>query len=234
MAGEILPSSPYFIHSNENPSLKFVDPPLNQDNYNSWSRAMRLALNTKEKLGFVDGTIPVPNNARDTAIWLNTARDIWLNLKTRYSQGDAFRLSDLMEEFYAIRQGAVDVNQYFTNLKIVWDEIQVLKPTPNCDCEPLCNPNCKTLKAVQSHIATDYVIKFVKGLYESLGQVRSQILMMKPLPNIDDAFSLVLQFERQQRSVVSQLQGGISSFNPNIVNAASVNVGSRVSKQLAV
>lgn len=55
-----------------------------------------------------------------------------MNLKSRINQGDSFRLSDLVEEFYAVKQGTVDVNQYFTNLKIIWDKIQVLKPTPNC------------------------------------------------------------------------------------------------------
>lgn len=46
--------------SNENPSLKLVDQPLNPDNYNSWSRAMCPALSTKKKLGFIDGTIKMP------------------------------------------------------------------------------------------------------------------------------------------------------------------------------
>lgn len=114
-----------------------------------------------------------------SVLWMNTAKDIWLNLKARYSQGDAFRFSDLMEEFYALKQSSLDVNQYFTNLKIVWDEIEVLKPTPNYSCEPVCNPNCVTLKAIQNNIAT-YVIKFLKELNDSLGQVMSQILMMKP------------------------------------------------------
>lgn len=42
-------SSPDYIHTNENPSLEVVDTP-----------AMRLALISKKKLVFVDGTIPVP------------------------------------------------------------------------------------------------------------------------------------------------------------------------------
>lgn len=56
MTTNILPASPYYIHSNENPSMKLVDPPLNPDNYNLLSRAMRLALSTKKKLGFIDGS----------------------------------------------------------------------------------------------------------------------------------------------------------------------------------
>lgn len=53
MPTKILSSIPYFIHSNENPSLELVDPSVNPNNYNSGSRAMRLALSTKKKLGFI-------------------------------------------------------------------------------------------------------------------------------------------------------------------------------------
>lgn len=59
MTVEISPSSSHFVHSND-PSLKLVEPPLNQNNNNSWSRAMRLVLTTKKKFGFVDGSILIP------------------------------------------------------------------------------------------------------------------------------------------------------------------------------
>ena len=34
---------------------------LNEENYGSWSRAMRLALSVKNKTGFIDGTLQAPN-----------------------------------------------------------------------------------------------------------------------------------------------------------------------------
>lgn len=51
-------SSPYYLHHNENPSLVLVTPPLSSSNYYHWSRAMRMALLSKNKLQFVDGSIP--------------------------------------------------------------------------------------------------------------------------------------------------------------------------------
>lgn len=99
----------------------------------------------------------------------------------------------------------------------------VLKPTPNCKCTPTCNPDCDTLKVVQNHIATNCVIKFLKGFNDLLEQVRSQILMMKPLPNIEEAFSTVVQFGRQKRNAMNQMQGGVSSFMPNVASATNVS-----------
>ena len=59
-------SSPFYLHPSENPSLVLVTSLLTGMNYHTWSRAMRMALLLKNKLKFVDGTIPVP--ARDDAV----------------------------------------------------------------------------------------------------------------------------------------------------------------------
>ena len=58
-------SSPYFVHPGDGPSTVTVTPLLTGSNYHSWSRAMKRALGAKMKLDFVDGTIPVPDDAFD-------------------------------------------------------------------------------------------------------------------------------------------------------------------------
>ena len=52
--------NPLYIHPNESPSTVLVSPPLSDGNYHSWSRAMKMSLLTKNKLGFVDSTIVEP------------------------------------------------------------------------------------------------------------------------------------------------------------------------------
>ncbi|KAK4285644.1 hypothetical protein QN277_002314 [Acacia crassicarpa] len=53
------PSSCYYMHPNENPSLIHVSSPLIGSNYHHWARAMTVALMSKNKFQFVDGTLPV-------------------------------------------------------------------------------------------------------------------------------------------------------------------------------
>ena len=49
---------PLFLHHAENPSLVLVTLPLiGGENYLTWARAVRKALLTKNKLGFIDGTL---------------------------------------------------------------------------------------------------------------------------------------------------------------------------------
>lgn len=52
--------SPFFLHSADHPGLSIVAHTLDGSNYNSWSIAMRISLDAKNKLGFVDGSLARP------------------------------------------------------------------------------------------------------------------------------------------------------------------------------
>lgn len=56
----------FFLHNSENPGMSSITHPLIGPNYNSWSRAMEVALNAKIKLGFIDETIVKPPNVNST------------------------------------------------------------------------------------------------------------------------------------------------------------------------
>ena len=49
---------PLFLHHGESPSIALVTQPLTRsENYSAWARAVRKALLTKNKLGFIDGVL---------------------------------------------------------------------------------------------------------------------------------------------------------------------------------
>ncbi|KAL6196985.1 hypothetical protein ACLB2K_032598 [Fragaria x ananassa] len=58
-------SSPYFIHHSDHLGLVLVSKPLNGDNFSGWKKAMIRALNSKNKLGFVNGSIKAPSEEAD-------------------------------------------------------------------------------------------------------------------------------------------------------------------------
>ncbi|XP_055960699.1 uncharacterized protein LOC130015139 [Mercurialis annua] len=214
-------SSPFYLHPSENPSAMHVTMQLNPTNYHTWNRAMRMALLLKNKLKFVDGSIPVPDqNDRCYSMWvrcnnmviswiyraltpsiaqsvsfLNYALEIWENLKERFSQGDADRISDLQAEICMIKQNTMSVSEYYTNLKILWDEFKNFRPIPICSCIPKCS--CGGYELIKRYPDNDYVIRFIKGLNENFETVRSHILLLEPLPPINKAFAMALRHERQ-------------------------------------
>uniref|UniRef100_A0A803Q607 Retrotransposon Copia-like N-terminal domain-containing protein n=1 Tax=Cannabis sativa TaxID=3483 RepID=A0A803Q607_CANSA len=60
---------PYSIHHFDSPATVLVTPLLTGDNYRSWRRAVRMALRAKIKLGFVDGSLPIPKEQNDISNW---------------------------------------------------------------------------------------------------------------------------------------------------------------------
>lgn len=117
----------------------------------------------------------------------------WLDLQDRFKKRNYFRMSNLLQEIHSIRQGDCTLTQYFTDLKILWDELENLKPTPSCTCAVVCT--CAMCTAVKQFKDVEYVICFLKDLNECYSNVRSTILTMDPLPTINKAYAMVSQQE---------------------------------------
>ncbi|QHO19616.1 uncharacterized protein DS421_11g330540 [Arachis hypogaea] len=89
-----------------------------------------------------------------------------------------------------LTQGSLTtISQYFTKLKILWEELNTFKPLVAC--------SCSGVKVIQAYLNQEYIMLFLIGLYDKLANVRSQILLSDPLPPIEKVFSLVLQKEKQ-------------------------------------
>ncbi|GAU51749.1 hypothetical protein TSUD_415410 [Trifolium subterraneum] len=236
--------NPYFLHPNENPGLILVTPPLSGTNYHSWSRAMTMALKSKNKLRFVNGFLPRPDdkdhdslawdrcntmimswisNAVDadisqSVLWMDTASEIWQDLKERFYQGDVFRISDIQEEIYTLKQGDNSISAYYTKMKKLWQELDNFRPIPQSNCVY----NCAAIAKMKEYKDSDQVIRFLKGLNEQYYAVRSQIMLMDPLPTISKVYSLLVQQERQ--AIVPVDESKLLAANGYGVEAIEVEV----------
>ncbi|XP_073223517.1 uncharacterized protein [Cicer arietinum] len=244
---------PYFMHPSDNPSVALVSPPLSASNYHSWSPSMIVALRSKNKLGFVNGSLPRPSDLdrlsmawdhcntmlmswmknslepdiaqsvmwmdsvaeiwselreryhhgdnslepdiAQSVMWMDSVAEIWSELRERYHHGDVFRISDFQEEIYGLRQGDTSITSYYTRLKKLWQELENFRPLPSCTCAIKCS--CALIPKIREYRDGDYVIQFLKGLNDQYSSVRSQVMLMDPLPNINKVFSLLVQQEHQ-------------------------------------
>ncbi|XP_068464389.1 uncharacterized protein [Phaseolus vulgaris] len=154
-----------YLHPNENPVAPLVSPMLCSTNYHSWSRSMMTTLSGKNKVEFIMDSNPCPdkddpthfawkrcNNMvvswlvhsvstpiRQSIIWMDIALDIWNDLKIRFSQGDLSRISNLQLEVASLKQGDLSVIEFFTKIKIIWDELENFRPNPVCVCATKCS-----------------------------------------------------------------------------------------------
>ena len=90
-----------------------------------------------------------------------------------------------------MKRGDLSITEYFTKLRIVWDEIENFRPDPICSCTVRCT--CSTLAIIAKRKLEDRAMQFLRGLNEQYSNVRSHILLMDPLPTISKIFSYVSQ-----------------------------------------
>ena len=111
---------------------------LKGENYEEWAKAIRNALRAKKKLGFIDGKIDKPTDEADLEDWfsinallvawiLNTiesslrstvayvenARDMWEELKQRFSVGNGPRIQQIKSDLANCKQGGQVVVSYY-------------------------------------------------------------------------------------------------------------------------
>jgi len=121
-------------------------------------------------------------------------------LKERFSQGDLIRISELQQEIYGIRQGFSFVTEFYFELKILWEELETYMPIPCCSCRVKCS--CAAMRNARHFYTLNHAKRFLTGLNENFSVVKSQILLMDPLPSMNRIFSMVIQHERQGNFVV--------------------------------
>ncbi|XP_075105078.1 uncharacterized protein LOC142179244 [Nicotiana tabacum] len=105
---------------------------MGTENYNLWSRSIRIGLFTKNKIRFIDGTCKKENFGQ--------------NLHDQWERCNAFVLSWIMnvvtKELYSTvvygssvcNEGLAPVSVYYSKLKDLWDEYDAMTPTPLCPC----------------------------------------------------------------------------------------------------
>ncbi|KAK6137091.1 hypothetical protein DH2020_029162 [Rehmannia glutinosa] len=219
------PYNPLFLHHSDHPGVVLVSQLLTEENYNTWSRSMIMALSAKNKISFIDGTISKPAStdsdfqhwircndmvkswllnslSKDIAhsvIYCDLAHDIWIDLKERFAQVNGPRLYQIESEIHNLVQDTMSIATYFTKLKGLWDELSAVCPTSNC--------SCGAAKDIQQYQQKQRTIKFLMGLNESYSAIRGQILLIDLLPVVSRAYSLVLQEERQRSAYSNKISG---------------------------
>ena len=202
------PSSPYFLPSSDNLGMSLVVQHLTEEDYNTWSRAVLISLDAKNKLGFIDATIPKPQyvnhpyytawckcnstvlawlfnsiskDLQPSVVYFKIAREVWVDLQYRYSQGNGARIFELRKEVSSLTQENLTINAYYTKFKGLWDEFVNYR---TCTC---------------GHQVEDCTMSFLMGLNDTYVAVQGQILLMDPIPPLSKVFSLILQDKKQRK-----------------------------------
>ncbi|XP_060960921.1 uncharacterized protein LOC133031442 [Cannabis sativa] len=154
-------SNPYFLSNCDNPGVVLVPKILTgSKNYSTWRRSMMIALVARNKVKFVNGKLPQPDEdtenydswcrCNNTVIsWIlhaisgeiagsiryhDNAAEIWKELHERFNENNAPRIFEAKKTIQSLKQGSNFVTTYFTRLKSLWDQIREYRPQPVCSC----------------------------------------------------------------------------------------------------
>ncbi|KAK9750559.1 hypothetical protein RND81_02G205500 [Saponaria officinalis] len=207
--------------------------------FSHWSRTLKLALISKNKLGFINGKCVKPASTDATyQDWIRTnytvlrwiinylsesiarsvsyadsSKQLWEELGERFNQTNAPLLYQLRKEMMQITQGDDIVAEYYSRLKSVWEDLKSMDSLPDYTCGTLSSCSCNLLKKIADRDNKHMLIDFLMGLHKRFEGLRGQILAMDPLPTVNQVFSKVHQAELQQQITNSDSAGDIDSID---------------------
>ncbi|PKI42648.1 hypothetical protein CRG98_036930 [Punica granatum] len=207
-------SSIYQLGSSDSTGAQIIGCVLNGDNYLTWSRVMLIALRARNKLPFIDGSLEKPEesnplrerwercnstilawmfNAMDGSLQATVAyavdcRSLWDGLKERYSEGNQSRVFQIQIDIYLLRQEGLSIREYYGKLKLLWDELEFYLEHPGCSC------GVGTVMIAQRE--TEKCFQFLMGLTSAFNTIRSTILSIEPMPNLNKVYKMVANEER--------------------------------------
>ncbi|GJW21020.1 ribonuclease H-like domain-containing protein, partial [Tanacetum coccineum] len=214
-------SNPLHVQNSDNSSSVIIPSKLlGTENYRIWSGAVKLALQARNKYGFVDGTCLRESYATSDVL---TAQ--WDKFKKTYDKVDGSVVYNLLQKSNIVKQGGSLVADYYRRLNSIWREFDALAKLPKCTCEVKCS--CDASKELGLHQQLMKLMQFLMGHYDCYQPVRSSLLTRDPIPEIKDAYNVVSR-EESHRGVpesygVTESKMNASSFTTKTFNNSNNN-----------
>ncbi|XP_019177669.1 PREDICTED: uncharacterized protein LOC109172881 [Ipomoea nil] len=126
---------------------------------------------------------------------IESAVDVWEDLRKRFAQCDAQKISALQNEIYEAKQVNLSVSDYYTKCRTMWEQMNALRPIPSCKCEP--KSVCDLIDIIRKEREIDQVIRFLQGLNDDYNGLKSSVLVMDPLLEVYKVYVMAKKVERQ-------------------------------------
>ncbi|XP_030479061.1 uncharacterized protein LOC115696292 [Cannabis sativa] len=194
------PSSPFFLSTGDHPGLILVTTVLTGTNYQPWKRGITMALTAKNKIAFINGSIPRPepgiptlnswlrcNNMvmswlvnlvsseiAQSIMYFDLATDMWNDLAEHLNEGNGPRIFHLQTQLTRLQQGDCSVSTYFTKMKSLWDELKEFQPITSC--------TCGAMKIFLDYYNRNQVLQFLTGLNESMPRFELKSCLANQFP----------------------------------------------------
>ncbi|PKI42660.1 hypothetical protein CRG98_036942 [Punica granatum] len=96
----------------------------------------------------------------------------------------------IAREHRSLDQEGLSVRDYYGKLKLLWDELEFYLEHPGCTCR------ARATITEQREMEKSY--QFLMGLTFEFNTIRSTILSIEPMPNLNKVYKMVTNEERQK------------------------------------
>ncbi|GJZ34215.1 putative RNA-directed DNA polymerase [Tanacetum coccineum] len=208
LISKLVISNPSHLHPNDSATLTVVSIKLKgTENYQVWSCAMLLALEDKNKIGFIDGSCRRSNT--DEVLGRQWDRVNAIVLET-YDKVDRSVTFNLHHKINSLSQNGSSIADYYHKLNALWKQFDTLVQLPRCTCH--------AAEDFKKHNSLMKLIQFLMGLDDSYMAISSNILSRDPLPDVRGAYAIISS-EKSHRVVSTSNVG--ASQRPNNVTRPS-------------
>ncbi|KAJ0441169.1 putative RNA-directed DNA polymerase [Helianthus annuus] len=247
LIGKLDIGDPLYLHPSDSSALTIVSIKLKgTENYSVWSSAMKLALEAKNKYGFIDGKCvksendPVLASQWDRCnsvvlTWLlnsisedlflgqvfsKLASEVWTDLKESFYRVDGSVVYDLYKKINSVSQNGMSVAEYYNKLTTMWKQFDAMLHLPTCSCQ--------AAKDFNDFSTLIKLMQFLMGLDDVYQSVRTNLLTREPLPTVKVAFSVVSREESHRLSSTGSKQNVafVSKTNQSYDQKKRFNKGS--------
>ncbi|GKD48392.1 ribonuclease H-like domain-containing protein, partial [Tanacetum coccineum] len=164
------------------------------ENYRGWAASMTLAINTRNKIGFIDGYV-------SWSIFFDNVDEVWAKLKEIYDKLDGSIIFNLLQKIHCFKQGELTVSEYYHKLNSLWREFDIMTKLPKCPCAARDD--------VLKHNQLMKLMQFLMGFYEVFQPIKSSLLSRETLPDVNEAF-VIISREESHRGTASSFSGLVS------------------------
>ncbi|GJS89525.1 ribonuclease H-like domain-containing protein [Tanacetum coccineum] len=156
--------NPLHLQTNDSNSRPLINLKLTgSENYRVWANAMKIALQARNKMCYVDGTctkaayvtsvslsnqwercnavvlswllISISNDLYLSQVYSENAAKVWKELKETYDKLDGSILFNLTMKINNFKQNGLPVSEYYHKLNSLWREFDILTKLSPCTCD---------------------------------------------------------------------------------------------------
>ncbi|XP_071728741.1 uncharacterized protein [Rutidosis leptorrhynchoides] len=234
---------PLYLHASDITSTPLITIKLKgTENYKVWCTAMKLALQTKNKWGFIDKTC-VKNDDDEVVskqwercnsvvlswilncvseelylgqIFSENAAVVWQKLKETYDKVDKSIIYNIHHQINSISQNGLSISEYYHKLNSLWKQFDALTT--------LSTSSEEIPKAYVDHSNMIKLMQFLMGLDEVYAPIRSNILTSENEVTVKTAFAIISR-EESHRGLGNRSSSGSTAFIAKFQNNRTFNKG---------